>query len=273
VLRYRVITALILAPVMILAVLFLSTHLLAVLFAAFIMLAAREWASLSGIASLGGQLAYCATLLLVMFGTFYLLPPQGHLWVIVLNALWWLFTLYRLTRYGDDQAPPSGIDPWSAVEGVAVLMPTWLALLMLHARAENGPLLLLFLLILIWSADIGAYFAGHRWGRNKLAPRISPGKTREGIYGALASALLCGLFLVWWLEAGLLKASLLLLLCVMTMIFSVVGDLAESLMKRRRGMKDSGTLLPGHGGMLDRMDSATAAAPVFALGLSLTGVA
>jgi phosphatidate cytidylyltransferase len=88
----------------------------------------------------------------------------------------------------------------------------------------------------------------------------------------LASALLCGLFLVWWLEAGLLEASLLLLLCVVTMIFSVVGDLAESLMKRRRGMKDSGTLLPGHGGMLDRMDSATAAAPVFALGLSLTGI-
>ena len=159
----------------------------------------------------------------------------------------------------------------SPIHGVRVRLASC-SIAELQAWGAADTVLLLFLLILIWSADIGAYFAGHRWGRNKLAPKISPGKTREGAYGALATALLCGLFLIWWLETGLLEAFLVLLLCLVTMIFSIVGDLSESLMKRRRGMKDSGTLLPGHGGMLDRMDSATAASPVFTLGLSLSGV-
>jgi phosphatidate cytidylyltransferase len=197
------------------------------------------------------------------------LPAAGYIWVVGFSVLWWVSAIYRLSRFRPGEPTAEGVDWPRMLEGGVVLVPAWLALVMLHRIPDGGPVLLLFLLILIWSADVGAYFAGHRWGRNKLAPQVSPGKTREGVYGAMASALLCGLFLVWWLGSALGQAPLVLLLCLVTMLSSVVGDLFESLLKRRRGMKDSGTLLPGHGGMLDRIDSLTAAAPVFVFGLSL----
>ena len=130
-LKYRVITALILAPVMITAVLFLPTHLLAVVLALFIMLAAREWAGLSGIDSGSGQLIYCSALLLIMFGTFYLLPPEGHFGVIALSVLWWLVTLFRLVRYQNDGPPSSGLDPWR------VFLPVESCLV--ASRAPGGP--------------------------------------------------------------------------------------------------------------------------------------
>jgi phosphatidate cytidylyltransferase len=127
----------------------------------------------------------------------------------------------------------------------------------------------LFLLVLIWIADSGAYFAGRRWGRRKLAPLVSPGKTREGAYGALAGGLLWGGVLAALYGVSVPQQGGLVLLCLLTVVASIVGDLYESLSKRERGVKDSGSLLPGHGGILDRIDSLTAAAPVFALGLHL----
>lgn len=124
-----------------------------------------------------------------------------------------------------------------------------------------------FLLMLIWIADIGAYFTGRHWGRIKLAPKISPGKTREGVYGALVGALLSGVVLAWWQGLSIQQAPFAILLCILAALFSVAGDLFWSMLKRLRGVKDSSNLLPGHGGMLDRIDSLTAAAPVFLLGL------
>jgi phosphatidate cytidylyltransferase len=271
-LKQRIITALILAPLVIAAVLLLPTAALAPLMALVVAIGAREWAVLSGIGSTMGQVGYSLILLLLMLGMLYLMPPDGFLWVVVFGVLWWLSALYRLTRFRGVETAVIGFEPLRAVEGVAVLVPAWLALVMLHGLPQSGPLLLLFLLILIWSADIGAYFAGHRFGRHKLAPQVSPGKTREGVYGAMVSALLCGLFLAWWQGVDFGRTPLVLILCLATMLFSVVGDLFESLLKRGRNMKDSGTLLPGHGGMLDRIDSLTAAAPVFMLGLTLFGV-
>jgi phosphatidate cytidylyltransferase len=151
-----------------------------------------------------------------------------------------------------------------AVAGVIVLAAPWVAFMAL--RDEFGPAYVLFLFLLVWIADIGAYFAGRRWGRRKLAVTISPGKTWEGALGAgmaalmfaLAGAAVLGVGARWpWFVA----------ICMVTVGFSIVGDLFESMLKRQCGMKDSGTLLPGHGGVLDRVDSLTAAAPIFLLGL------
>lgn len=152
--------------------------------------------------------------------------------------------------------------------GPIVLTPLWTALVALHGNGEDGPSSVLFLMILIWVADSGAYFAGRQWGRNKLAPVISPGKTWEGVYGAVFGALICGLLLAWY-RSDIEGFHWLVPVCVITVLMSVVGDLFESVMKRKMDMKDSGTLLPGHGGVLDRIDSLTAAAPVFVLGLQL----
>ena len=133
-------------------------------------------------------------------------------------------------------------------------------------------MLVLFVLLLVWTADSLAYFVGRCFGQQKLAPVLSPGKTREGVYGALGGALAWGLMLGWGLSLGPGGTLLAAVLCALTVSMSVVGDLYESLLKRRRGVKDSSQLIPGHGGMLDRIDSLTAATPFFAAGLYLMGV-
>ncbi|MCG8434327.1 MAG: phosphatidate cytidylyltransferase, partial [Gammaproteobacteria bacterium] len=150
--------------------------------------------------------------------------------------------------------------------GVLALVPCWAAITALHDRQPQGWQLLLFLLVLIWAADIGAYFAGKAWGKNKLAPNISPGKTWEGVFGGLAASLAAALLANYWLGFPLL---IILPLVVILVALSVVGDLSESMLKRQAHIKDSGSLFPGHGGVLDRLDSLLATAPMFLLGLKV----
>jgi phosphatidate cytidylyltransferase len=151
----------------------------------------------------------------------------------------------------------------AAIAGFVVLVPAWLALSKLHTYK---PQLMLFLLLLVVAADVGAYFAGRRFGRVKLAPRVSPGKTWEGVGGGILGATIIAIIGVVWLDMPFWPF---VGLCVLVVFASIVGDLTESLSKRHAGLKDSGTLLPGHGGVLDRVDSITAAAPVFLLGLKV----
>ena len=128
---------------------------------------------------------------------------------------------------------------------------------------------MLFALLLVWMADIGAYFCGRRFGRRRLAPAVSPGKTWEGALGGLAaSGIVAGAGGAWFR----LPVAQFLVLCLAAVAFSIIGDLTESLLKRFAGMKDSGTLFPGHGGVMDRIDSVTGAAPVLLLGLTFLGV-
>lgn len=141
----------------------------------------------------------------------------------------------------------------------------------MHSAFDNGPALVLFALTLSWVADTGAYFAGRQWGDRKLAPSISPKKTWAGVYGALAVTALWSLLLVW-LRPETVTLPYALILCLLVCAVSVVGDLFESLLKREAGIKDSGNILPGHGGILDRIDSLTAVAPFFVFGLMLLEV-
>ncbi len=151
--------------------------------------------------------------------------------------------------------------------GLLTLLPTWLALVYLRAL-PNGEWKIVFLLGLVAAADIGAYFSGSTFGRRKLAPSVSPGKSWEGFWGGLALSMLLALA-VWWFCWRTLPLPAWLLVVACTVLASVLGDLLESMIKRQRGVKDSGTLLPGHGGIMDRLDSISAAAPIFALGLLL----
>lgn len=125
--------------------------------------------------------------------------------------------------------------------------------------------MLLLCLALVWAADSAAYLVGRRFGRRKLCPQVSPGKTVEGLLGGLVGAALVGLIAGLALGLGGLRLAALVGLATACAAVSVVGDLAESLFKRRAGVKDSGDLLPGHGGVLDRIDALIAAAPLFAL--------
>jgi phosphatidate cytidylyltransferase len=150
--------------------------------------------------------------------------------------------------------------------GALVILPAWAALCTLHASAERGPTVTLMLLMLVWLADIGAYFAGRRWGEKKLAPAISPGKTWEGVYGGLLSSLLFAAIAGAIFSRSLSWTLAFMMVSLLTVMFSVAGDLLESLMKRQSGIKDSGNIIPGHGGIFDRIDSLVAAAPLFLIG-------
>jgi phosphatidate cytidylyltransferase len=156
--------------------------------------------------------------------------------------------------------------------GILVLVPPFIALarVLLAARGfARGPEMVLWMLLLVFAADIGAFFAGRKLGRHKLAPRVSPGKTWEGAIGGLAAVAVVAL--IGTLHFGLPVAGGVAFACGVG-AFSVIGDLTESMFKRAAGLKDSGSLLPGHGGVLDRIDSVTAAAPLYALGLFGSGV-
>jgi phosphatidate cytidylyltransferase len=265
-LRQRILTALLLVPLAVLVVLFAPTPVVALCFASVVLLASWEWTALAGVSAPGGRLTYGA---LVAGGLLLLWQDPLRQWspyvLAAIAVFWWVIAVYLFRLRSVAQG--SGLDSGTLLLGLPVLAGPWIAIVHLHALAPNGPLLVLFLLVVIWVADSTAFFVGRRWGRVKLAPALSPGKTREGVYGALTGAAVCGLVLAW--EMGLASgwAMVAVAICVLTAFTSVVGDLFESLIKRRRGKKDSGTLLPGHGGVLDRIDSLTAAAPLFAIGL------
>jgi len=146
--------------------------------------------------------------------------------------------------------------------GLWVLLPTWVGFSVLR---ESGAAWLLFVLLLVWGADIGAYFVGRALGRHKLAPRVSPGKTWEGVAGGLMVTALLAIVFASWQSLGVAGGLMLMLATAVVTLVSVLGDLLESMLKRHRGIKDSSQLLPGHGGVLDRVDSLTAAVPLFAL--------
>jgi phosphatidate cytidylyltransferase len=229
---------------------------------AFILLGAWEWSGL--LFKPAGQVIYCALVIGCIGVAWRALQQQAVIRLIVLlTSLYWCYVPVWLWRYTVNPACNSTLI-W-ALAGFITLLPPWVVLMDLHSMSAFGPPYALFLFVLVATADSSAYFAGRRWGRHKLAPRLSPGKTCEGAIAAIAATLLLALSGAALL--GVRQRFLFLLVCLVTAGFSIIGDLLESMLKRQHAAKDSGFLLPGHGGLLDRLDSLTAAAPVFLLGL------
>jgi phosphatidate cytidylyltransferase len=277
-LKQRVITAVVLIAVFLAALMYLPLPWFAAFVAGVLLLGAWEWANLAGLEAPWQRRLYTATVGAVLVAIAYYLslpslesPPSpnqsaGFRNLLVIGCTWWAIALLWVQSY-----PHSALlwgSRWvRAPMGLLVLIPAWAGLVYVRAL-EQGALLVLLMVVCVACADVGAYFAGRRWGRRKLAPSVSPGKTWEGFAGGLALNLALALVVAWlW---GLSYA-LLLAIVIPTALVSVLGDLQESMLKRHRGIKDSGALLPGHGGVLDRVDSLTAAAPVFALALLVTG--
>ena len=261
-LKQRVITALVLLPLVVLLVWKSPNWLLALVAGVMLLVGSWEWSMLSGEnTSLlkSSNTALVAALL-------YLLWLSRHdgliLWVVALAAIsWWLFAIFWVFWWRKQFHRRIKF-----FCGLLTLIPAWLALVTLHA-SQHGVIKLLYLLTLIWAADIGAYIAGKVFGKHKLALEVSPGKTWEGVAGGTIAILILSLLGAWLVlpEFG----SMLILICLLTGWLSIVGDLSESLFKRQAGIKDSGRVFPGHGGVLDRIDSLTAALPAFWLGLAL----
>jgi len=278
-LKLRVITALILGPLIIWSVLSFSHRALAIEIGLVLTLAAWEWARLSGIQHQIGRIGYAWFLL----GSMLVLGFLIHKYPIVINIIlylataWWVIAIF-LVAYVNRQPinHESVLSPGKIVinlfAGLFVLLGAFVSITALHRAPEYGSAYILAMLILIWVADSSAYFAGKAFGKNKLAVNVSPGKTWEGVLGAMLAVVLTAYLAAHYFEFTGNMTIYFIVIALITILFSIVGDLIESLFKRRVGIKDSSNLLPGHGGIMDRIDSLVAAAPIFLLGLQLAGI-
>jgi phosphatidate cytidylyltransferase len=277
--RVRIITAVTLAPLAIAALLWLPTHLLAFLVAILMMAGLWEWTALAGVDRPLPRALYLVANALVMAALAWGSAGGPHLRLVplkavaVVGAAWWLVVPLWLRNFSFAAQPSPSARVFKLLAGSLCVIPAWCAAVWLHSEGQPahwslfpvpaGARWTLFAVAIIWAADSGAYFVGSRYGRRKLAPRISPGKSWEGLAGGLVAAALLAVAAVPVLGLAWSQLPALVVLVVLTVAMSVLGDLFESLLKRHAGIKDSSDLIPGHGGMLDRVDSLLAALPVF----------
>jgi phosphatidate cytidylyltransferase len=276
-LKQRVITALVITAIFLAALFLLPAGYFAFFMALVVLIGAWEWASLSSINHPALRIVYALVMGGCLLGTSYWIDfageatPQLDLQsvqqLLIIGCSFWAVALLLVQGY------PSSAILWGhklirLVMGLLVLIPTWVALVYVRQQAE-GHWLIILLFLVVAVADTGGYFVGRRFGKRKLALAVSPGKTWEGFAGGLISNIVLAFILVFSFS---IPSGLLLAVIIPTSLVSVLGDLLESMVKRHAGVKDSGTILPGHGGILDRVDGVTAAAPVYALALMVSGL-
>ncbi|HEY9051586.1 MAG TPA: phosphatidate cytidylyltransferase [Gammaproteobacteria bacterium] len=265
----RVLTALPLAALAIWFIFSQSTDALFIVLLLITLVSGWEWANLAGITHIAVRLAYAIVLAAAVYLANQLINTQPIIfeWLMLIVLAWWFYVIYRMATRGPS-APSNETSLIKILLGFLTMIPAVIALKHLHA-AEQGASWLFYALSIIWVADIGAYFSGKRFGKNKLAPLLSPGKTKEGLYGAIIATTIYTLVAAYYFELEIIQTLMLMIIAFFATLLSVAGDLFISLLKRERGIKDSGSILPGHGGVLDRIDSITSSAPFFALMLEL----
>lgn len=276
--RTRIITALIMAPVAIAAILLLQTPWLVALVALLFLMGMWEWFKLVEIDDTLPRTILLAANLLLMVLLVWASAGSLVLFQIValVGVVWWLLALLWLRFFNFASDHETYARGFKLAAGTLAIVPAWCALGLIHAGKPHGHLWLLVALTIVWAADSGAYFAGRHFGGRlfggrRLAPRISPNKTYEGLLGGLLAGVAVGLLFAWFTDLTPAQVPAFIIVALATVLFSVVGDLFESLLKRHVGAKDSGNLIPGHGGLLDRLDGVLAALPIFALGKELFG--
>ncbi len=278
-LKQRIITALILAPLVLFAILYLPLFSFQIMIALVVGLGAWEWSSMSGMTRTFTKSAYAALAVAICLVLSMLLPTdliwyQGQLNdlysnILLVAAIWWIVSLGMIIAY------PSYSSVWytskllRGIFGVFTLIPTWVAVVSLRTNLYDvdpyyGASLIFYVLGIVWAADIGAFFVGVKFGKHKLRPEVSPGKTIEGLMGGVFASSAIIAFAALHYQVDPSRIWLHIVVGALTVGVSALGDLNESMFKRCAGIKDSGKLLPGHGGVMDRIDSLTAAFPVFA---------
>lgn len=275
-LKQRIITALILAPLIIAAIFFLPFPLFVLLMAVITLLGFWEWTQFvapqaRAVAMAVPVVALAATLWWAPWDVAELavrFPIHHH--ILQIGGLWWLLAILLIMTYGQFTQLWAKSPSLKQLFGLLTLIPFFWSVLLLRAdQYVNSPYLgaklVLLVCLIVWAADTGAYFSGKRFGRNKMAPQVSPNKTWEGLLGGVILAMIVASVGASALSIPFSSEPHLLLIAFLTVIASVFGDLVESMFKRVAGIKDSSHILPGHGGILDRIDSLTAALPVFAL--------
>ncbi|NKB32039.1 MAG: phosphatidate cytidylyltransferase [Pseudomonadales bacterium] len=277
VLKQRIITAIIIALLFIAVTVLLDSFSYSIFITAAVLLASWEWCGFIGLSQQVSKMSYLATLASMILALYFFLgiTPDSDAMnsnrvaiILGLGVLFWALALLMLKGY------PENASHWNdkskiALMGLLTLIPTWTGVIQLKYIEPQG-FLVLGLFVLVAAADIGAYFVGKGIGKKKLAPKLSPNKTWEGVWGGLGACFVVGAILVWFIHNYLFELTLyqfvvLLLLSLSVAMLDVIGDLLESMLKRNRGLKDSGVILPGHGGILDRVDGLLAVTPIFVL--------
>jgi phosphatidate cytidylyltransferase len=275
--RTRVLAALAMTPIAIAAILLLPTPWMVALAAVLFLAGLWEWFRLADIDDTLARTVLLVVNMALMVAIVWGSRTSGGLSyvllqiMIVVGVAWWLLAMLWLRHFDFASNHETHARVFKLAAGTLAIVPAWCALAVLHGSEQNGHRWLFVALMIVWAADSGAYFAGRRFGKRKLAPRISPNKTIEGLLGGVASGLVVALAFAPFAGATLRELPAVALVAIVAVLFSVVGDLFESLLKRHVGAKDSGDLIPGHGGILDRIDGVVAALPVFALGKALMG--
>ncbi len=266
-LKTRIITAAVLIIAALIFILVFSTPWFAVtILISLVSIGGMEWANLVSLKEVRKGL-YVAWMLLLAYFAY---KSQTLSWFFVtLGFFWWFINLVMLFRYKQGTTFYTNNPLMLRLAGFFVIISAWSAAVILHA---HSPYLVLFLVLLVAAADSGAYFAGKAFGKNKLVPQISPGKTREGLLGGFIAALVVAFIGASILGLGEGHFSSFIYLSAAVALMSVAGDLFISLMKREAGEKDSGNILPGHGGILDRVDGLIATLPLFALGINWSAI-
>jgi phosphatidate cytidylyltransferase len=267
-LKSRIATALVIAPTALAAVFFLPPQAFALFMALIVLMAAWEWTSMMRIVSRSQRTVYILSVLFAIVVAQKALPYYDNV-IFAVASLWWLVATVLVVLY------PRACALWcgrvsKGVVGFLVLVPTWAAMVYIR-ELDQGPWLIVYMFLIVWGADTGAYFAGKQFGKRKLMPRVSPAKSWAGIAGASVTVLLVSMMIQPYLNFSQNLSFGIYILALVLLFVSVIGDLTESMFKRQCGIKDSGSILPGHGGIMDRIDSLTAAAPVFALCLIVLG--
>lgn len=274
--RTRLLAALVMAPVSIAAILLLPTPWMTVAAALLFLAGLWEWFVLAEIDDPLARSVLLVAHLAMMVAIVWAnrVTPDLVLFKMasVIGVIWWLLALLWLGRYKFASDHDTHARAFKLAAGALAVIPAWCALAWIHASQPNGHRWLLVALGIVWAADTGAYFTGRKFGKHKLAPRVSPNKTIEGMAGGVIAGVAVGAAAAFWLaDAPVALLPTVALVALVAVLFSVIGDLFESLLKRHAGVKDSGHLIPGHGGILDRIDGVIAALPVFALGKAVLG--
>jgi phosphatidate cytidylyltransferase len=279
VLKQRIITALILAPLALFAILYLPLFSFEIMIALVMGLGAWEWSSMSGMTRAFTKSAYAILVVAICLILSFMLPTdliwyQGQLnslytYILSVASIWWVISLAMIIAYPNYSSVWYTSKILRGIFGLLTLIPTWVAVVTLRTSLFDidpyyGASLIFYVLGIVWAADIGAFFVGVKFGKHKLRPEVSPGKTLEGLMGGVFASSAIIAFAAMHYQVDPSRIWLHILVGALTVGVSALGDLNESMFKRCAGIKDSGKLLPGHGGIMDRIDSLTAAFPVFA---------
>ena len=268
-LKTRIITALVIVPTTVAIVFLPPSWLFRLLIAVVLMTASWEFRRLADLDSRAGWILVALQGIVIGLMMYYWPAfPSIATTLLAAACLAWLLMFIRLFVFKDGEKPGSSFRSLGFMSALASVSSCWFALSWLHGQ-PRGPLVVFLLLLIIWASDVGAYFAGRQFGKRKLAPLISPKKTWAGVYGGIALAAAAAFLWSWPLTGLNIPAAALVVMTAVTALASVGGDLFISVHKRTVGLKDTGAIFPGHGGILDRYDSLLAGAPFFALAYGL----